>query len=168
MPATNPRLTITLQPTIAAQLRRLSELTGNSQSALISELLDGSAPVFDRVISVLAAASSAKASLRGQVADDMAKAQLRMETHLGLAMDELTTSTQPILDGFEDVQRRARRGAKSKALAVAGTAPGASPAPLSNRGVRSLTNTTKNIAQGQPPSKAKPRKHGVKNRGVKS
>ena len=59
MPAKNPRLTITLQPVLAAQLRRLSELTGNSQSALIAELLEGSEPIFTRMIQVLEAAEQA-------------------------------------------------------------------------------------------------------------
>ena len=54
------RLTITLQPTLAAQLRKLSQLTGNSQSALIGELLEGSGPVFDRMIQVMEAAKTAK------------------------------------------------------------------------------------------------------------
>ena len=56
MTTQNPRLTITLQPTIAAQLKELSRLTGNSQSSLIAELLDGSSAVFARVIQVLTAA----------------------------------------------------------------------------------------------------------------
>ena len=59
MPTPNPRLTITLEPSTAAQLRRMSELTGNSQSSMISELLSQSAPVFDRLITVLEAAEVA-------------------------------------------------------------------------------------------------------------
>lgn len=168
MTTSNPRLTITLQPSLAAQLRTMSELTGNSQSSLISELLDGSAPVFDRMIAVLTAAKAAKASLRGQLSADMAKAQTRVEKHLGIVLGEFDAATQPLLDGFEDVQRRARRGSKGAASADTGALPGAKPTPLSNRGVRSLTKHRKNIAQGQPPSKPKPGKDGLKSRGVKS
>ena len=65
MPAKNPRLTITLQPTLAAQLRKLSELTGNSQSSLIGDLLEGSGPVFDRMIKVMEAAKTAKSPCVG-------------------------------------------------------------------------------------------------------
>ena len=87
MTTQNPRLTITLQPSLAAQLRRLSQLTGNSQSSLISELLDGSAPVFDRLIRVLTAAEGAKASLRGHLAMDMAEAQAEeVEAEVELAV----------------------------------------------------------------------------------
>ena len=79
MPAKNPRLTITLQPSLSAQLRKLSELTGNSQSALIADLLEGTGPVFDRMIQVLEAAKTAKESMRGKLADDMEHAQSKME-----------------------------------------------------------------------------------------
>lgn len=95
MPAKNPRLTITLQPSLAAQLRKLSELTGNSQSALIGDLLEGTGPVFDRMIQVLEAAKSAKESIRGKLADDMEHAQAKMEGALGLVLegfDEFTGS----------------------------------------------------------------------------
>ena len=82
MPAKNPRLTITLQPSLAAQLRKLSELTGNSQSSMIGELLEGSGPVFDRMIQVLEAAKKAKEAMRGRLADDMEQAQANVEgTH---------------------------------------------------------------------------------------
>ena len=92
MPAKNPRLTITLQPTLAAQLRKLSELTGNSQSGLIGELLEGSGPVFDRLIQVLEAAKTAKASMKGKITEDMQAAQAKVEGALGMVWKALTSS----------------------------------------------------------------------------
>ena len=65
MTTKNPRLTITLQPALSAQFRRLSELTGQSQSSIIAELLSGSEPVLERMIRVLEAAEAAKGELRG-------------------------------------------------------------------------------------------------------
>lgn len=155
MTTQNPRLTITLKPTLAVQLRKLSQLTGNSQSSLISELLDGSAPVFERMIRVLTAAESAKASLRGHLSSDMAQAQERIEKQLGLALDDFDSAAQPVLDKFEALPRRGRKGAGRGALATARTISAAKPTPLSNRGVRSLTNATKTIAAGALPSKVK-------------
>ena len=58
MPTKNPRLTITLNPALSVQIREISRLTGNSQSSVISVLLDGSHAVFDRIIAVLLAAES--------------------------------------------------------------------------------------------------------------
>jgi len=139
MPAKNPRLTITLQPTLAAQLRKLSELTGNSQSALIGELLEGSGPVFDRMIQVMEAAKTAKESMRGRMASDLEQAQAKIESQLGLALDGFDAYTGSLLEEVEAVRRRARRSVS----AVPGAGRRARSTPPSNRGVRSPTPNTK-------------------------
>jgi hypothetical protein len=134
MPTKNPRLTITMQPALAAQLRRLSELTGNSQGSLIAELLEGSGPVFDRLINVLEAAKDVKASFRDSLVSDLAAAQSKIEGQLGLSLEAMDEATLPLLDEAEKVKRRARR----KGSHSVGKAPARKVAtPLSNRGVRS-------------------------------
>lgn len=152
MPAKNPRLTITLKPSTAAVLRRMSELTGNSQSALISELLEANEPVFERLALVLQAAKDAKATLNEEMASGLQQAEQRLEEQLGLVLETMNTATAPILEAAERVQRRGRRDARS-APADRAAAPST---PMSNRGVRSRTT---------PPTKAKKptssrRRHG--------
>ena len=162
MPAKNPRLTITLQPSLAAQLRKLSELTGNSQSAMIGDLLEGTGPVFDRMIQVLEAAK------RGKLADDMEQAQTKMEGALGMVLEGFDQFTGSLLDEAEAVTRRARRkGAASGARAPAGGLGAAAPTPISNRGVRYDPKATKNIAQSRLPVRPKADKSGAKIRGGK-
>jgi len=159
MPAKNPRLTITLQPSLAAQLRRLSELTGNSQSALISELLEGSTAIFEKLIHVLEAATAARDSMKGRITDDMEEAHSRLEKQLGLALETFDDFSRPILDAAEEVKRRSRRrdapAARAAAKALAGPrkrgVPATSPpvsTPISNRGVRSDPNAIKRGAPG--------------------
>jgi hypothetical protein len=158
MPTKNPRLTITLQPSLAAQLRRLSELTGNSQSALISELLSGSGVVFDRMIALLEAAQKAKESIRGRIAPELDAAQEKMQLALGLALEGFDDISASLLDEAEEVNRRSRKrvpGRASATVRAAGSAgEGAPPrgegatvreaaTPLSNRGVRSDPKTRK-------------------------
>lgn len=159
MPAKNPRLTITLQPTLAAQLRKLSELTGNSQSALIGELLEGSGPVFDRMIQVMEAAKTAKEAMRGRIAGDIEQAQSRLEEGLGMALEGFDQWTCSLLDEAEAVTRRGV-GKRSAAR------PGASaPTPISNRGVRYDPKATKNIAQSRLKVRPEAQKVREKNRG---
>lgn len=148
MPAKHPRLTITIDPTVHAQLRRLSELTGNSQSALIAELLAGTQPVFTRLIAVLEAANDARASLRGQLAKELGQAQERLEQGIGLNDARLAAAAVHLeqaqileersqtLPLFE-VKHRARRGASGSAADPARRLP----TPMSNRGVRSTPKT---------------------------
>jgi hypothetical protein len=150
MPTKNPRLTITIEPTLSAQLRRLSELTGNSQSKLIAEMLEGSGAIFERLILVLEAAKTAKESIRGKVAEDIGDAQARIENQLGLILEDFDQTTAPLLQGAEAITRRARKGSAGVGAArphtpptAAAALPGASVTPLSNRGVRSTANPRK-------------------------
>ncbi len=152
MPAKHPRLTITIDPVIHAQLRRLSELTGNSQSALISELLTGTEPVFTRLITVLEAANDVRASLKGQLAKELHLAQERLEKGIGLNDVRLANAVMH-LDMAQDMADRSRtlplfevkhrsRGAGG-GPAQRGTdgVAAASSTPMSNRGVRSTKKT---------------------------
>ena len=159
MPAKNPRLTITLQPTLAAQLRKLSELTGNSQSSLIGELLEGSGPVFDRMIQVMEAAKTAKESMRGRIAGDIEQAQARLEEGLGMALEGFDQWTGSLLDEAEAVTRR---GVGKRSAARPGAA---APTPISNRGVSYDPKATKNIAQSRLKVRPEAQKVREKNRG---
>lgn len=117
MPTKNPRLTMTLSPPLAAQLRRMSELTGNSQAALVSELLEGNSAVFDRLIRLLEAARDAKGEMVAQFVEDMNAAQSKIEQQLNLSLEALDVATPapqdfpPLLEGVEKVKRRAGRAA---------------------------------------------------------
>ena len=147
-------------------MRKLSELTGNSQSSLIGELLEGSGPVFDRMIQVLGAAKVAKESIRGKLADDMEQAQTKMEGALGMALEGFDQFTGSLLDEAEAVTRRARRqGAASGARAPAGGLGAAAPTPISNRGVRYDPKATKTIAQSRLKVRPESQKVRAKNRG---
>lgn len=162
MPTKNPRLTITLEPSLAAQLRTLSELTGNSQSSLIAELLEGSGPVFDRMIQVLQAAKTAKEAMRGKLVADMEDAQTKMEGALGIAMEGFDLFTGSLLDEAEAVTRRARRGPAPRGGIGRGAA---APTPISNRGVRLDPKATKEIAQSRLKVRREPVKRTSKTRG---
>ena len=144
MPAKYPRLTITMRPGLHAMLRRLSDLTGQSQSALIFELLDGAEPVLARVIRLLETADLAKHELKGQLARDMSDAQERIEHQLGLTLiglGEDEGDVRALWSAEEEGPVRRRRGGR-QAIAAAAAPP--IPTPISNRGVRSLTNLKKN------------------------
>lgn len=168
MTTKNPRLSITLEPISALQLQRLSELTGNSQSKIVGEILEQSKPVFERLILVLEAAEQAKKSVSAATAQRMKDAQQHVETQLGLAMGGWDDFTGSLLEDLEGVQRRSRkrlsgpaRGAVGGAVSAGKGAPASGgrgpaisvPTPMSNRGVRSTHIATKNIAQNDGSAK---------------
>lgn len=166
MSTKNPRLTITLQPAVAAQLRELSRLTGNSQSYLIADLLDGSQPVFDRVIQVLTAAEEAKLAIKGKLAADMDAAQSKVEAQLGLSLETLNEATQSLIDEAEQIKRRSRKGARGQMRSMDTSDISAPSTPLSNRGVRLQKNATKTIAKNAAPTRSKPSSRSQKTTGV--
>lgn len=113
MPTKNPRLSVTLTPELSAVLDRLSVLADNSKSSLVAELLAEAVPIFERMITVLEAAHTLKAQASGGMAEigaGLARAQARMETQLGLCLDDLDEGVRPILEQAEKVARRGARG----------------------------------------------------------
>lgn len=143
MPAANPRLSITLSPSIAALLREMSALTGNSQSALVAELLEEAEPVFSRMVRILRAAEQAKRAVKEELVAGMDAAQERLEGQLGLALSEMDAFEGRLLGTAERVSRRRGRGAASSGDAGAQRRP-----PISNRGVRSPEKGQKRQKQG--------------------
>ena len=113
------------------------------------------------MIEVLEAAESVKASMKGKLAQDIGAAQTKMETGLGIVSEGFDEYTESLLETVEAVTGRVRASA---APHVPGTA---SPPPISNRGVRSLTTARKNIAPGQGAATAKAGNDGSNSRGGK-
>ena len=129
---------MTLTPTIAAQLRRLSELTGSSQASLISELLEGQEMVFDRVIQALEAAALVKEEMKSSLREDLDRSQQVIEAQLGLVLESLDNAAAPLLKEAEKIRRRKGRepaaGMQAQRSRAAGDAAAAAPARnLGNR-----------------------------------
>ena len=89
---------------------------------LIGELLEGSGPVFDRMIQVMEAAKTAKESMRGRIAGDIEQAQARLEEGLGMALEGFDQWTGSLLDEAEAVTRRGV-GKRSAARPGSGNQP---------------------------------------------
>lgn len=121
MPTKNPRLTMTLSPPIAEKLRRISELTGNSQASLISDLLEGCTAVFDRLILVLETAETAKDQMVSQFVDDMEVSQEELEQKFFLALAEFEKAVPPEPEHAESIPRRGRKGASRRLGAASDT-----------------------------------------------
>lgn len=88
MPSKNPRLTLTLDPQIAFVLRRLSQLTGESQASLVSELLEGNKLAFVRLIRSLERVGRERADLVGRFSEDFDRSQALLQAHLDEMLDE--------------------------------------------------------------------------------
>lgn len=129
MPATNPRISVTVTTSVEAVLSRLSVATGQSKSSFIAELLESSMPVLERMATVIEAAQQAKDTLKSQTVKDMEEAESRLHEILGVTMDIFDESTAPILEEAERVQRRAARSQTGRGGRAATPAAGLATPP---------------------------------------
>jgi hypothetical protein len=109
MSTLNPRITVTLTPAVAAVLKDMSALGGNSQSSIVGELLSSALPVLERVVATLRAGAVVEAAARQEIAAGLDRAQERLERQMGSLMDEFDTVSRPLFEEAEKVQRRAKK-----------------------------------------------------------
>lgn len=117
-PMKSGRIIFTTPPELDAALRRLARLNGQSVSATVRELLEGFTPVLSRTADVIEAAQRARLRLSGSLSAQVAEAQAMLERDLGI-----------LHRTFDEVAEAALQQ---------------SATPLSNRGVRSETETPEN------------------------
>lgn len=133
MPTLNPRITVTLTPACSTVLRELSQLAGNSQSAIVGELLESSMPVLERVVIAIRASKGIQQSAKDEILGGMERAQAKLEDQLGLALDTMDESFRPLLDHAEKVHRRGPKAGGAPArgeVPAGGLSAVVTPVPL--------------------------------------
>ena len=120
MPTKKPRITITITDEQYAVLQDLSNVTGQSMSAAVVDLLETALPVLSRVAAVLEAAKNAPKEMRSGIAESFRQVEEQMMPLLAATNAQLEASM-----GKEAVDQ-------IKALAAE---KGQRPPPT-NRGVR--------------------------------
>lgn len=124
MPTERPRITITLNQQQHAVLRRMSELGGDSMSAIVVDMLDTVLPMLERVVVTMQAAHDAPAQAKEGMRQSFERAEAEMLPQLTSMMSQLDMLLEP---------------AGGAALAGLGDGVGSMQdrrPPTSNRGVR--------------------------------
>ena len=135
MPTTNPRVQVTLSPTLDALVRRLAMHQRLSKSQVLRELLEVAEPALQRAVALMEAASSAQEQAKAHLARSLGKATDRAEVSLAQVFAGLDAATADLVAQAEAVRGR-RPPRKRPARSVVG-AEGAPNPPASNRGVKS-------------------------------
>ena len=99
MPTKNPRINVTLEPHRHDLLRRMASVTQQSMSAILVDMFESIAPVFERAVVVAEQAAAA----RGDVKDGIRRAAEEAEQQL---MPLLAGATNQLQMFMEDVQRQ--------------------------------------------------------------
>lgn len=82
MPATSPRLTITLHPATYTALKRLSEAQARPLASVIRELLDLAAPTVEQMAGAILSMKALEASARAELGNSLADAYQDVQPHL--------------------------------------------------------------------------------------
>ncbi len=135
MPTMNPRVQVTLSPSLDALVRQLAVHQRASKSQVLRELLEAAEPALRRAVALMDAASKASEELRSGFGKSLDQAQVRAEKALASTLATMDSATADLVSLAEEVRsRRPARMPRGTARA-APTAPRNPPA--SNRGVKS-------------------------------
>lgn len=176
MPTANPRINVTLSPSLYNMVEELAKHQRVSRSMILRELLEASEPALAQVVAMLKAAEDMTDAAKKRMQKDMSQTLASLESKAEQALALAAGVTSDLVSQAEAIRgRRPRRQVARKRSA--GDLAAGNPAPVepeqiairppsSNRGVKSSDSTIKTIAKNPATSKAKPKKVGLKTRGV--
>ena len=143
MPTLNPRVNVTLSPSLDSLVSRLAELERVSKSMVLRELLEAAEPSLLQAVALMEAAKGASVNARERMAASMQKTIEDVNVMRNLSLEIAATRTRDIVAEAEAIRgRRPSRqalvsgSAGTVAVAVKRQKTSKRP-PLSNRGVKS-------------------------------
>ena len=143
MPTTNPRVNVTLSPSLDSLVTRLSGLERVSKSMVLRELLEAAEPSLMHAVALMEAAQGAGAEARKRIAQDMEATIAAAQGVQGLAHRLAFNSNRDIVAEAEAIRgRRPPRGGSAATASGGQKASTSAPKrrkrpPSSNRGVKS-------------------------------
>lgn len=175
MPTVNPRINVTLSPSLFGMVDELAKHQRVSKSMVLRELLEASEPALAQVVAMLKAAESMTEAARKRLLQDMDSTITSMEMKKDQALALAAGMTADLVAQAEAIKgrrpgRQLARKRSAGGLAVGTSAVGdRSPAPIrppsSNRGVKSLHTATETIAKNHGLTREDTAKHRVKTKG---
>jgi hypothetical protein len=135
MPTSNPRVQVTLSPSLDALVASLAKHQRLSKSQVLRELLETAEPVLRRTVALMEAASKATTEMRTAFQRSLVGAESQAERTSADLLARLDSARADLVAMAEEV--RGRRPARSASrMAPAGAQRRLDP-PSSNRGVKS-------------------------------
>jgi len=131
MPTLNPRVNVTLSPSLDSLVSRLAALERVSKSMVLRELLETAEPSLVHAVALMEAAQGASANARKALAKDLDKTIKAAEGLSELVIQNLSHNTQDLVTTAQEV--RGRRPARR----VPASHNQPKRPPSSNRGVKS-------------------------------
>jgi len=143
MPTSNPRVNVTLSPSLDALVSSLSGHERVSKSTVLRELLEAAEPALRSAVALMEAAKGAGTKARTDLARDLQASVQAAQSVTQLALQVAANHTRDMVDEAEAIRgRRPARATRSGAGAGGGprlrsVAKVPKDPPVSNRGVKS-------------------------------
>jgi len=147
MPTLNPRVNVTLSPSLDSLVSQLASLERVSKSSVLREILEASEPSLRQAVALMEAAKGASVEARKNIAHDMDNSVKAAAALQDLMLTVAANHTRDIVVEAEAIKGRRPRRARRVASAVgARPSEGVQPEkaskvakrpPISNRGVKS-------------------------------
>jgi hypothetical protein len=153
MPTTNPRVNVTLSPSLDALVVRLAALDRISKSQVLRELLEAAEPALQRAVALMEAAKTARVESRAELRRGLDRSQAKLEAELEANLHLIAHHSRDLVSEAQAV--RGRRPARAgRQQAERADPPGSAPAqsaknpPASNRGVKSTKSGGSRATKG--------------------
>jgi hypothetical protein len=143
MPTFNPRVNVTLSPSLDSLVGQLAALERVSKSMVLRELLEAAEPSLRHAVALMQAAQGASVKARDRVARDMQSSIDLANAASALSFQVASNNARDMVAEAEAIRGRRppRRGsaaiAPGRATAAARSKPARPGPPSSNRGVKS-------------------------------
>ena len=139
MPTINPRVQVTLSPSLDALVIRFARLQRSSKSQVLRELLEAAEPGLQRVVALMEAASKAAGNVHSGLSASLQRSQEAAEDALAITLSRMDRATDDLVSQAEAV--RGRRPARRPQRGASASSAAKNP-PSSNRGVKSTKQPT--------------------------
>lgn len=159
MATTKPRITVTLSQRQHDVLRVISECGGSSMSAFISEILEQSLPVLERMAESFRKIKAAQDEQKKRIIADLDQAQAEVEP----VLEQVLGQFDLFMTKIENAAGATATDERERAGAGAAAAPST---PVTNRGVTHSQVKGRKSAPGKDSSRSSsPRSSSKKSRG---
>jgi len=148
MPAVNPRVQVTLSPSLYELVGAMARAQRVSRSQVLRELLEAAEPALQRVVKMMEATEKAMGAMNAGFAEQLLRSQQQLEDELASQLSMFDGLSTDLVTLAERIEGR-RPGSPRDSADGARGAPAVGNPPVSNRGVKSV-KTTKDATTPQP------------------
>lgn len=106
MSTTNPRVHVTLSPSLFDLVGAMARSQRVSRSQVLRELLEAAEPALQRVVTLMHAAERAKGAVKGEFAESLLRSQELIEAELNRHMDMVSGVSGDLVSMAERIEGR--------------------------------------------------------------